>query len=151
MTTSVGMKVGKKQSPVSSFERQFEQSLLSLENVCFNIMESRFAQDRQDVDGLYWQRRFKNIVTPLSLALREYKGPRHFHNHYRHREDDDSILHPVLEDPVEMVANVCQIALQACQSELVGIPDARMSKKARLLEQSLRNFLRVHQEFKPKA
>jgi hypothetical protein len=70
MATSVGMKARKKQSPVSDAGQQFEQSLLALENVCFNIMESRFMHDRQDIDGLVWQRRFKNIVTPVSLACR---------------------------------------------------------------------------------
>ena len=151
MVTSVGMKAGKKQSPVSSVSRQVEQSLLALENICFNIMESSFAAGRDDIDGLMWQRRFKNIVTPVSLALAEYRGPRHFHNHYRHKEGDDSVLTPVLAEPLSMLALACESSLKAAQKDLVGIPDARMSKKGRLLEQALRAFLHRYEEYQAKS
>jgi hypothetical protein len=147
---SVGMKVGKKQSPVSEFDRQFEQSLLSLENVCLNVMDSRFVHDRQDMEGLYWQRRFKNIVTPISLALAEYRGPRRFHYHYRHRKDDESVLHPVMEDPIDTLAQVCKSTLAQCQTDLVGIADGAINKKGRMLEQALRNFLHRYDEHKEK-
>jgi hypothetical protein len=148
---SVGTKAVKKQSAVSDFDREFEHSLMTLESVCLNVMESRFASNRNDLDGLYWQRRFKNIVTPVSLALAEYRGPRRFHFHYRHRKDDESILHPVMENPLDTVAQVCKSALRQCQIDLVGIPDAAIGRKGRLLETALRAFLKRYAEHKARV
>ncbi len=115
------------------------------------ILESRFAGARDDVDMLYWQQRFKNIATPVSLALRECRGPRRFHNHYRHRADDDSVLHPVLEDPLDRLAQVSERALAACQNELVGIYDGTFVKHRRLLEHALQMFLVRYKKFKAKS
>src|SRR5205085_662405 len=97
------------QPAISTTDREFEQALLSLENACMRILESHYANGRQDTERLYWQQRFKNIVTPVSLALAECKGPRRFHYHYRHRADDASVLHPVLEpSPLDTLAQVCR-------------------------------------------
>jgi hypothetical protein len=148
MTTSVGMKVGKKQSPVSDSSRQLEQSLLALESVCFNIMESRMARTRDDIDAMLWQRKFKSIVTPVSLAISEYRGPKHFHNHYRHKDGDESVLTPVIAEPLEMLVQACETSLKAAQKDLVGIPDTRIAKKARMLESALRSFLHRYEEIK---
>jgi hypothetical protein len=144
MTTSVGTKARKKQSlsqPAPANGSPLGQSLLSLENVCLRILESRFAKAKDDIDGLYWQQRFKNVVMPVELALRECKGPRRFHNHYRHREDDDSVLHPVLENPIDQLAHVCEDALDACRNDLVGIYDQQFIDARRTLERALQLFL----------
>lgn len=135
-------KARKKQSLVSTPSRDVEQALLNLESVCFTIRESQFAQDREDTDTLYWQRRFKNIVTPVSLALIECKGPRHFHQHYKHREDDNSVLTPVLDDPLKTLANVCKQALAQCQIDLVGVSDKTISTSRKQLEAALQEFLK---------
>lgn len=153
MNNSVGTKARKKQSPLSpppvaATPALFEQPLLALESACMRILESRFAGARDDIDGLYWQQRFKNIATPISLVLREYKGPRRFHNHYRHRADDDSILHPVLEDPLDMLAQVCAQALDACRNDLVGIYNENLIRQRRLLEHALQMFLLRYNKFK---
>ena len=124
--------------------RDLEQSLLALESACMHILESQFVSDREDVDGLMWQRKFKNIVTPISLALREYKGPRRFHYHYRHREDDETVLHPVMEDPMDTLALVCASALAECRNYFVGIQDAEMIANRDMLEQALRKFLQKY-------
>lgn len=155
MTTSVGTKARKKQSPLSQPEYTdvsplFEQSLLSLESVCLRILESRFAKARDDIDGLTWQQRFKNIATPISLALRECKGPRRFHHHYRHRKDNDAVLHPVMEDPVDTLAQVCEQALEACQNDLVGIDDNFIAAR-RSLEHALQLFLLRYKKYKIRA
>lgn len=157
MNTSVGTKAAKKQSslsssgPVSKVDRGFESSLLALENACFRILENRFAEEKQDLDLLYWQQRLKNIATPVSLALAEYRGPRRFHYHYRHRKDDESILHPVMEpSPVEMLAQVCQDALRHCRSDLVGILDARLLRSKRIFESALQTFLVRYRDYKAK-
>lgn len=153
MTTSVGTKARKKQPALSSpppadTPALFDQSLLSLENVCLRILEGRFTSSRDDVDSLYWQQRFKNIAMPISLALREHRGPRRFHNHYRHREDDETILHPVMEDPLEMLAHVCDDALAACRNDLVGVYNEKLTKHRRMLEHALQMFLLRYKKYK---
>ena len=75
----------------------------------------------------------------------EYKGPRHFHYHYRHREDDESVLHPVLENPVDMLAQVCKEALKQCRSELVGLDDSDMIDRRNSIESSLAEFLQHYE------
>src|SRR5271156_260217 len=129
MDTSVGTKAKKKQPslsartpqpvPVSADEHQLEITLLSLENACMRILESDYTEGRQDTERMYWQQRLMNLTKPVSLALVESNGPRHFHQHYRHREDDETILHPVLENPLDTLAQVCRDTLKACRSELV--------------------------------
>lgn len=146
MNTSVGMKSRKNQSSLSAVtpegDRRLERTLLSLENTCLRILQSRLAGSKQYSDHLYWQQRLKNITTPVSLALAEYKGPRHFHNHYRHKPDDETILQPVLEPaPIDMLAQVCEQALTRCQHELVGVHDAEIIDACDSLERMLRRFL----------
>lgn len=157
MNTSVGMKARKKQSssatdsPVSKSDRGFESSLLALESACFRILENRFLDEKQDLDLLYWQQRLKNIATPVSLALAEYRGPRRFHYHYRHRKDDESILHPVMEpSPIEIVAQVCQDTLRHCRSDLVGVMDPKLLRSKRILESALQTFLVRYGVYKAK-
>ncbi len=155
MTTSVGMKARKKQSPLSSAAVEntaaFEQSLLALENVCQRILESRFAGAKDDIDGLYWQQRFKNVATPVSIALRECRGPRRFHHHYRHREDDDSVLHPVMENPIDRLAHVCNAALDICRHDLVGVYGDNFLRARRSLEHALQIFLLRYKKYSAKA
>lgn len=155
MTTSVGTKARKKQPalspPPEDIAPLFEQSLLSLENVCMRLLEGRFTSGRDDVDSLYWQQRFKNIATPISLALREYRGPRRFHNHYRHRVDDETILHPVMENPLDMLAHVCEQALTACRNDLVGVYNDKLTKHRRMLEHALQMFMLRYKKYKTKA
>lgn len=150
MNTSVGTKTRKKQSSLSAAlpvdDQRFEQALLSLEGVCARILQSRFPDHRQYSEQLYWQQKLKNITTPISLALAEYKGPRRFHNHYRHREDDEAVLTPVLESPIDMLAQVCLHALEDCRS-LVGVVQAPdFSRNRDMLEQALQYFLGNYRE-----
>jgi hypothetical protein len=157
MTTSVGMKARKKQSslsqtpPILGDSPAFEQSLLGLESVCLRILESRFTKAKDDIDGMYWQQRFKNVATPISIALRECKGPRRFHHHYRHNKDDDSVLHPVMENPLATLAHVCEEALIACQSDLVGVYDDNFIRARRSLEHALQIFLLRYKKYQSKA
>ena len=129
-------------------QRDIEQALLALESACMHIFDSRFVHDREDEDGILWQRTFKNIVTPISLSLREYKGPRRFHYHYKHSEEDDSVLTPVMEDPLDTLAQVCQSALAECTAHLVGIGDPEIAANRDMLEQALRKFLSRYKKFK---
>ena len=153
MATVAQRKAQKKYtSPSSSSQRgrihDVEQSLLALESACMHIMDCEFVRDRDDIDGLTWQRRFKNIVTPISLSLREYKGPRRFHYHYKHSEKDEAVLQPVMEDPLDTLAHVCQSALAECTSTLVGIGDAEIAANRDMLEQGLRKFLTRYNEYR---
>ena len=115
--------------------------ILSLENACARVMESHFSTGRNDMDGLYWQRKFQNIATPVSLALAECKGPRQFHYHYKHRADDHSILQPVMGNPLHVLAQACKEALKHAETELVGIQDEKIVRLRNLFESSLRGFL----------
>jgi|GEM_PF-2592843 len=153
MPTSVGTKAEKKQSTLSgarlvpASDKEFENSLLSLENACFTVLENQFSSGKGDTDGRYWQERFINIANPVSLALMEYKGPRHFHQHYRHRKDDESVLQPVLENPIVMLAQVCKVAIKACQSQLVGLQDPSMIDMRRMFENALRDVLLRYKDY----
>lgn len=118
-----------------------QQALLALENICLKVRNCSFASSKSDIDALTWQRTFKNIVTPVSIALSECKGPRRFHYHYKHREDDEQILKPVEPDAFDVLAHACEVALERCRVELVGIDDDRIAKKARALEYALADFL----------
>lgn len=154
MTTSVGTKARKKQSslledasvPIS--DKPLQRSLVSLENACMTILDIGFAADRRDTELLTWQHRFKNIVTPVSLALAEYKGPRCFHYHYRHSEDDDSVLQPVQPAPLELLAQVCKDTLRASRSDLVGIDDRRILDARNMLDRALSGFLMAYKDWK---
>ena len=158
MSTSVGMKARKKQPslsaraaqpvPVAANDHQFETSLLSLENACMRILEGDYT-GAEDTESLYWQQRLMNIAKPVSLALAECNGLRRFHYHYRHREDDESILHPVLEpSPINTLAQVCQDALKHCHNDLVGIQNESLLKTRRSLENALQGFLVKFREIK---
>lgn len=154
MATSAYTKAQKKQIPLTKSAtpagrlRDLEQALLSLESACMYILDSQFVHDREDMDGMMWQRRFKNIATPVSLALNEYKGPRRFHYHYKHREDDEEVLHPVMEDPLERLAQVCSSALVECQNNFAGLQDPEIIENRDMLEQALRKFLARYKEHK---
>lgn len=148
MASAVVAKKSKKQTSKSDVPRELEQALLALESACMYALDSQFSYEREDVEGMMWQRKFKNLVNPVSLALREYKGPRHFHNHYRHNEKDDSILEPVLDDPLETLSRVCQSALNDSQSSFGGLHDKEITASRSRLEQALRKFLAHYREYK---
>ncbi len=153
MSVSAYTKAQKKQtslspdSPDVAYSRDLEQSLLALESACMAILDSHFTHGREDEDGLLWQRKFKNIVTPVSLALREHKGPRRFHFHYKHREDDDEVLTPVFENPLDNLARSAKSALTSCQNDLVGIDDDEIIENRDMIEGALRGFLAKYAEF----
>lgn len=127
-----------------SAQKSPEQALLALEEICLKVNNFSFAEGKNDVDGLTWQRILKNIIAPISIALGECKGPRRFHFHYTHREQDsdrESILHPVEPKAGDVLAHACEVALSRCQNELVGIGDEKIARKARALEHALSDFL----------
>lgn len=149
MTTSVGTKTLKKQpsSPheaARQLDRELEQALMALEDACMMIREGDFTHGRDDEDRIYWQQRLKNITTPISLALNEYKGPRVFHNHYRHRETETEALQPVAGPlPIVMLAEVCVKALHMCE-DFVGAKGSQILENRKMLEIALRRFLTVY-------
>ncbi|MDE3016024.1 MAG: hypothetical protein KGI29_03780 [Pseudomonadota bacterium] len=153
MNTSVGTKARKKQPALSAAEaapaddRRLEISLLSLENACLRIFDARPAR-RDDIDLLTWQQRLKNTASLVSLALAESKGPRHFHYHYRHNKNDDSVLHPVLGNPLDMLAQVCRDALRQCRTDLVGIQDSSLNRARNMFEAALQGFLTRYSQVK---
>jgi hypothetical protein len=153
MSVSAYTKAQKKQTPLSrqasasGLSRNLEQSLLALESACMLILDSQFTHGREDEDGMLWQRKFKNIVTPISIALREYKGPRRFHFHYKHRKDDEEVLTPVFEDPLENLVRACKTALTHCENDLVGISDDEIADNRDMLETALRGMLSRYKKF----
>lgn len=155
MTTSVGMKARKKQSissrPAALSDSGVERALTALEAACVRILDDMTYSVSGDPDQQYWQQCFKNVATPISLALAEFKGPRQFHYHYKHSEKDDAVLTPVLEDPVEMLAHVCERALNQCEKKLVGIRDRDLIGSQRQLESALRTFLFAYEKYQEKT
>lgn len=126
---------------ISPSAQAAERAILALEDICLKVQNCSFAEGKYDTEGLTWQRTFKNIITPVSIALSECKGPRRFHFHYKHRADDDSVLSPVEPDACDVLFHACEIALERCQRELVGIHDEKIARKARALEHALSDFI----------
>lgn len=154
MSPSVGTKSIKKQ-PASSApdtttaeDREIEQALLLLENACLKILEESETAAPNDMESRTWHERFENIAMPVSMALVECKGPRHFHYHYRRREDDESVLRPVMDNPVDQLAQVCTTALRHCQEDLQGMHDPAITALRAGLESALRGFLACHQKWR---
>ena len=129
--------------PLGAPSRELEQAILGLENACLQVLDEQFSFEREDIEAALSERRLKNLVSRLSLALRECKGPRHFHQHYRHQKEDDSVLVPVLDDPLETLRQVCQSALAELQSGFSGSQSASLGKGLRMLEQHLRQFMEL--------
>lgn len=155
MTTSLGTKTKKKQPQasalpaISEVDRSFEEALIALEEACQNILVGELIDSHGDSEQRHWQQRLKNIITPVSLALGEHKGPRRFHFHYRHREDDASVLHPVMEpSPIDMLAHVCETALDQSETQLAGMQSKELIAYRNVLERSLRGFLHAYDDYK---
>src|SRR5687768_6787111 len=114
--------------------QRFEQSLMALEDICLEIKEGEFTHGKTDTDRLYWQQKIKNIVMPLSLALSEYKGPRVFHQHYKHDENDNQKMIPVMESARDNLLNVCERSLHACEN-LIGMKGSQLlEERTRLIK-----------------
>lgn len=141
-------KAQKKPASISAFiPSSLDKSLLMLEDICARLLEIRFPSC-DDSERMIWQQRFKNIITPLSLALAEIKGPRQFHNHYRHDSNDTSVLRPVLENPIDMLAHACEKALHEISVKLPIVHDADLVAAQSKLEKTLRKFLSDYNEEK---
>lgn len=117
-----------------------DEALLNLEDICVRFSDGIFTAG-DDPERINIQQRFKNIVTPISLALAEVRGPRRFHHHYRHDSRNSDVLLPVMENPIETLANACKNAIKESSKKLVGIHDTDVLKAQRILERSLNNFL----------
>lgn len=120
--------------------KKFEQALLDLEDAVLTVLEAHKGHAFHDVDFLYWDRKLKNIATPISLALSECKGPRQFHYHYRHDPKDDEQMIPIMESPIGNLLKVCRSALIRC-TEMVGLVDRAVIINKIRLEQSMRSFI----------
>ncbi len=123
--------------------RKFEQALLDLEDAVHTVLEAHKGHAFHDVDFLYWDRKLKNIATPISLALSECKGPRQFHYHYRHNPNDNEHMIPVMESPINTLLKVCRNALIRC-TEMVGLVDRSVVVNKIRLEQSMRAFINCY-------
>lgn len=140
MGSSVDMKLRKKQSPNTAEAASFEQALMALEDIILDIRDGQFTHGKEDIERLYWQQKLKNIAMPVSLALAEYKGPRVFHHHYKHSEDNHEVLTPVLESARDNLFNACERALYECES-LVGMKGSKLLEEKNLLCRALRQLI----------
>ncbi len=120
--------------------RRLEHAVMELEDAVYAVLDSSKGHSFHDVDFLYWDRTLKNVATPISMALSEYKGPRRFHYHYRHDPDENARMVPVLESPLLMLVRVCRDALIRC-NDMVGIDEKRTARLKSKLELSLRLVL----------
>ncbi len=155
MTSSVRTKARQKQPtftaslPISADVRRLEQAVMALEDAVYSVIDMNKGHAFHDVDFLYWNRKLKNIAMQVSLALDEYRGPRQFHQHYRHDPRNQDALYPVAgPSPMITLARVAREALTDC-ADMAGITDRVALKVRERLEQSLRVFLhryRAHHE-----
>ncbi len=125
--------------PVAT-QKAFEQCLLELENICIELKDGQFTHGKEDIDRLYWQQKLKNLAMPISLALAEYKGPRVFHHHYKHKDEDGEVLTPVLESALENLVMVCERALHECEN-LNGMKGSKLLEEKNMLCRALRQLL----------
>ena len=116
----------------------FAQSLMMLEDICLDIKDGQFTHGKDDEDRLYWQQKLKNIAMPVSLALSEYKGPRVFHQHYKHGEGE--VLTPVLESSRDNLLAACERALVESET-LVGMKGSKLLAEKTELEKALRQVI----------
>ena len=123
--------------------RKLEQALLDLEDAVLTVLDAHKGHAFHDVDFLYWDRKLKNIATPISLALSECKGPRTFHYHYKHDKDDAELMIPVMESPIVTLLKVCRNALIRC-NDMVGSVDNAVTVNKIRLEQSVRAFINCY-------
>lgn len=126
--------------PTDHTSQTFEQCLLMLENICFELKDGEFTYGRDDEDREYWQQKLKNIAMPISLALSEYKGPRVFHHHYKHKEDNEQVLTPVMESARDNLLHTCEKALGECE-QLNGMKGSKLLDERTQLEKALRCVL----------
>jgi hypothetical protein len=121
--------------------RKLEQVIMELEDAVFDVLHATKGHAFHDVDFLYWNRRLKNIATPISMALAEYRGPRRFHEHYRHDPDNYDTLQPVAgPSPMMTLMRVCREALTDC-ADTTGLQDAENRNCRDQLEHALRQVL----------
>lgn len=118
----------------------FERALMALEDVCLDINDGQFTHGKEDEDRLYWQQKLKNLAMPISLALAEYKGPRVFHQHYKHSEGDSTVLVPVLESSRDNLIAACERALVESE-QLLGMKGSKLLSEKSLLEKALRQLI----------
>jgi len=118
----------------------FERALMALEDICLDIKDGQFTHGKEDIDRLYWQQKLKNLAMPVSLALAEYKGPRVFHHHYKHKETDDAVLTPVLESSHDNLVKMCNRALHECEN-LNGMKGSKLLDERSRLCKALRQML----------
>jgi hypothetical protein len=140
MGNSVGNKMRQKttNSLPTIAERGFELAVLGLEDICHEIRDGQFTHGKEDTDRLYWQQKLKNIATPLSIALAEYKGPRVFHQHYIHDENGAEI--PVMESARDNLIRSCEKALIQC-NDMIGIKGSKLIEERGLLVKAVHNVL----------
>lgn len=151
MGNTVRMKAQKKQPafalPASDAEqtRRLEQAVMELEDAVYHVLDMNKGHSFHDVDFLYWNRRLKNIATQVSMALNECRGPRRFHQHYRHDPKHYETLYPVSGPaPLNTLARVCREALTECV-EMIGVYEPTIRAGRERLELALRAFLKRYQ------
>lgn len=158
MNTSVGTKAKKKQSSLlkntvielnppkeNEHQKALSQVMATLENVCLMVLESEFSPPIEDQTATAARQRFINVAAPVSLALMECKGgPRHFHFHYRHKPEDESVLQPVFENPIDTLALACREAAKHCHEELLGLRDQELRQARQAFQQAIQSFLGVY-------
>ena len=123
--------------------RKLEQALLDLEDAVLTVLDAHKGHAFHDVDFLYWDRKLKNIATPISLALSECKGPRTFHYHYKHDPEHEETMIPVMESPITTLLKVCRNSLIRC-NDMVGAVDKAVTINKIRLEQSIRSFINCY-------
>ncbi len=118
-----------------------EQAVLALEEAVFSVLDMNKGHAFHDVDFLYWNRRLKSVAMQLSLAMSEHRGPKRFHEHYRHDPKNYDALLPVAgPSPLVTLARLAREALTEC-ADMHGIADRVVLRAKERLEQAVRGFL----------
>lgn len=115
------------------------QALVDIEDACLSVLHEQSGAVPREAGA-----KLKNIATPLSLALRECKGPRRFHYHYRHDPEDYDTLTPVAgPSPYEVLARLCEKAIDHLHDFHV-IDDAELRREISQLQHAAQRFVQMY-------
>lgn len=119
------------------------RAVLRLEDACFAVLDDHPEAVAFDHETREQAGQLKNIATPLSLALRECKGPRRFHYHYRHDPEDYDTLTPVAgPSPYATLARVCRQALRRLD-DFHMVDDPAVRRDLHQLQMAVQDYLRL--------
>lgn len=148
-TADAGHKLAKPESKTARDDfpapgASLSRAVMELEDACLTVLVEQPESPSFEPETRNQCGTLKNIATPLSLALRECKGPRRFHYHYRHDPEDYDTLTPVAgPSPYVVLARLCEKTLDRLRDFHV-VDDAELRREIAQLQHAAQDFLQAY-------